>query len=92
MKELRSGWKRANSNSSLLGRWCNDIWDGLGIGAKRGPEATKSFVPEVGEHLMLILRVEMVDGVNPFAHGHALNQLGLNLVCVEGQAQGSANQ
>ena len=89
-EELKSGWQRAISNSSLFGGW-NDIRDGGRSGAKRDPEATKSLVPKVSEHLMLVLRVEMVDGVEPFAHGHTLDKLRLNLVTIEGHAQDSAN-
>ena len=90
VEELKSGWQRAISNSSLLFGW-NDIGDGRRSGAKRDPETTQSFVPHVSEHLMLVLRVEMVDGVEPFAHGHTLDKLRLNLVTIERQAQGSAN-
>ena len=74
----------------MFGGW-NDIRDGGRSGAKRDPEATKSLVPKVSEHLMLVLRVEMVDGVEPFAHGHTLDKLRLNLVTIEGHAQDSAN-
>ena len=89
-EELKSGWKRAISNNSLLGRR-DDIRDGRGSGAKRDPEATKSLVPHVSEHLVLVLGVEVIDSVEPFAHGHALDELRLNLVTVKGHAQGSAN-
>ena len=90
MEELKSGWQRAISNSSLL-FWWNDIGDGRRSGAKRDPEATKSLIPHVSEHLVLVLGVEVIDSVEPFAHGHALDKLRLNLVTVKGHAQGSAN-
>ena len=90
-EELKSGWQRAISNSSLFGGRCNDIRDGGRRRAKRDPEAAKSLVPHVSEHLMLVLGVEVVDGVEPFAHGHTLDKLRLNLVTIQRHAQDSTN-